>query len=88
MFHNPVDPKKFGIDDYFEVVKNPMDFSTIKKKLQHNVYKGPEGFVQDMQIVFSNCVLYNGVDNPVSKCAIELKDLFESSCRSNGIPLS
>jgi hypothetical protein len=38
MFQEPVDPKKFGISDYFEIVKNPMDLGTIKKKLTHNVY--------------------------------------------------
>lgn len=73
MFHDPVDPKKFMIDDYFDVVKNPMDFGTIKKKMQAHAYKSMEGFVQDMELVFSNCLLYNGLDNPVSKLAIELK---------------
>lgn len=29
-FHHPVDPKKYGINDYFDIVKKPMDFSTIK----------------------------------------------------------
>jgi hypothetical protein len=41
LFHEPVDPKKFGIEDYFEIVKHPMDFGTIKKKLTHNVYESP-----------------------------------------------
>ena len=30
IFHNPVDPDKLGIPDYFEIVKNPIDFGTIK----------------------------------------------------------
>ena len=32
-FHEPVDPSKFGIDDYFDVITEPMDFGTIRKKL-------------------------------------------------------
>lgn len=38
VFYEPVDPKKFNISDYFDIVKHPMDFGTIKKKLAHNVY--------------------------------------------------
>lgn len=38
LFHNPVDPDRLGIPDYFEVVKDPIDFGTIKQRLQHNVY--------------------------------------------------
>lgn len=30
IFHYPVDPVKLGIPDYFDVIKHPMDFSTIK----------------------------------------------------------
>lgn len=37
-FHEPVDPAKFGIEDYFEIILEPMDFGTIRKKLTHNVY--------------------------------------------------
>jgi hypothetical protein len=29
-FTTPVDPKKYGIDDYFDIVKKPMDFGTVK----------------------------------------------------------
>lgn len=29
-FHTPVDPKKYGINDYFDIVKKPMDFGTIR----------------------------------------------------------
>lgn len=30
IFHEPVDPKKLGIPKYFDIIKNPMDFGTIK----------------------------------------------------------
>ena len=30
LFYEPVNPTKFGIDDYFNIVKKPMDFGTIK----------------------------------------------------------
>lgn len=30
IFHTPVDPVKLGIPDYFDVVKRPMDFGTVK----------------------------------------------------------
>lgn len=30
IFHAPVDPVKLGIPDYFDVIKHPMDFGTIK----------------------------------------------------------
>ncbi len=30
VFHEEVDPEKLQISDYFDVVKNPMDFGTIR----------------------------------------------------------
>lgn len=30
IFHNPVDPDRLGIPDYFEIVKDPIDLGTIK----------------------------------------------------------
>ena len=30
IFHKPVDPMELGIPDYFDIIKNPMDFTTIK----------------------------------------------------------
>lgn len=41
VFHFAVDPVKQGISDYFDIVKKPMDFSLIKKKLLANVYANP-----------------------------------------------
>lgn len=75
-FHEPVDPAKFGIDDYFEIITEPMDFGTVKKKLTHNVYGNIAEFIRDMNLVFDNCVKYNGSENIVAKHAIEIKNIF------------
>jgi hypothetical protein len=61
IFHKPVDPVELGIPDYPDIIKNPMDFSTIKKKLNHAIYRNCREFCDDMNLVFDNCILYNGV---------------------------
>lgn len=75
-FTEPVDPAKYGIDDYFDVVTEPMDFGTIKKKLIYNIYANINEYIRDMNLVFDNCVLYNGAENMVAKHAVEIKNYF------------
>ena len=70
MFHEAVDPIRLQIYDYHDIVKEPMDFGTIKKKLTYNVYRDVSKWESDMNLVFSNCTLYNGYDNPYGKAAL------------------
>ena len=48
LFHTAVDPKLYGINDYFEIVKKPMDFGLIRNKLYTNVYSNYKEFIADM----------------------------------------
>ena len=57
LFHKPVDPVELGIPDYFQVIKNPMDFSTIKKKLSNNLYTNFKQFNEDIKLTFDNILL-------------------------------
>ena len=58
-FPIPVDPVALQIPDYFDVVKEPMDLSTIKEKLNNGDYKDPWEFVDDVWLMFNNAWLYN-----------------------------
>ena len=40
------------IPDYFDIIRNPMDFSTIKKKLNNCQYTNGREFCNDMEQVF------------------------------------
>ncbi|XP_078310623.1 uncharacterized protein LOC111136248 isoform X2 [Crassostrea virginica] len=56
-FLEPVDPE--DAPDYYSIIKNPMDFGTIKKKLESLSYSDYEDFHSDMLLVRDNCRLYN-----------------------------
>lgn len=67
-FRTPVDPHALGIPDYFEIIKNPMDMSTIKTKLDNGDYKDPWQFVDDVWLMFENAWTYNRKTSKVYKC--------------------
>jgi bromodomain adjacent to zinc finger domain protein 1A len=53
------------VPDYFEVIKNPMDFSKIKSKLNLGSYSSNEQVMRDIELVFSNCDLYNNGESEI-----------------------
>jgi len=63
IFNEPVDWKALQMLDYPDIIKAPMDFRTIKGKLESNQYSKSKYFFRDISLVFSNCRTYN-VNNP------------------------
>jgi len=57
IFLRPVDPVKDQCADYLTVIKSPMDFATIRKKISK--YNAKSDFLDDCELVFANCRQYN-----------------------------
>eukprot|EP00834_Sanchytrium_tribonematis_P000416 NODE_8_length_66115_cov_0.981823.p1 type:complete len:1761 gc:universal NODE_8_length_66115_cov_0.981823:12928-18210(+) len=73
LFLKPVDPVALNIPTYPEIVKNPMDFQTINDKIGNDEYEYLSEFVEDVELVFSNCWLFNPPGSYIHGAAIELK---------------
>ncbi|KAK7944349.1 hypothetical protein WMY93_000077 [Mugilogobius chulae] len=76
-FRMPVDPQLLCIPDYFDIVKNPMDLSTIKRKLDTGQYQDPWQYVDDVWLMFNNAWLYNRKTSRVYKYCSKLAEVFE-----------
>jgi hypothetical protein len=88
-FLEPVDPVALGIPLYFEVVKNPMDVSTVSDKLENGLYSSiPPGqaiglspisrmlngpFRKDVELIFDNAMLFNPPDDWIHQAASQVK---------------
>ncbi|XP_067863395.1 E3 ubiquitin-protein ligase TRIM33 isoform X2 [Heptranchias perlo] len=58
------EPVPSSVPDYYRIIKNPMDLSRVKMKLQkkHSQhYQTPENFVADIRLIFKNCEKFNEV---------------------------
>ena len=77
LFYKPVNPLELGLPTYFEVIKHPMDFSTIKKKLANFTYSNFKEFCKDMNLVFDNCYLFNGKDSDIGNMCTNVKNQYE-----------
>lgn len=77
-FSEPVDPVKLNIPEYTEVIKKPMDFSTVAKNITNVVYETPLNYAEDMRLVFKNAITFNQMkDNPVHIAARDMSAIFE-----------
>ncbi|XP_067945482.1 histone acetyltransferase p300-like [Watersipora subatra] len=74
----PVDPAALNIPDYFDIIKKPMDLSTIRNKLDDGIYKCPWDFVNDVWLMFENAWMYNKKSSKVHKVCTKLSEMFES----------
>ena len=85
--HEYVDPKRSGCignfflpvveifpnirDDYLNIIKQPMDLSTVENRLLTNGLLDAEDFIEKVLLVFQNAVTYNA-DHHDSEYAVKL----------------
>ncbi|KAF7845184.1 Bromodomain and PHD finger-containing protein 3 [Senna tora] len=57
IFAEPVDPKE--VEDYYEIIEEPMDFGTMRAKLHEGMYKSLDQFEHDVFLIFNNAMHFN-----------------------------
>lgn len=73
VFSEPVDPEE--LPDYFEIIQHPMDFGTVRKKLDVGAYASLEQFEKDVFLICSNAMEYNAPDTIYFRQARSINEL-------------
>ncbi|KAH8819579.1 hypothetical protein F5884DRAFT_658857 [Xylogone sp. PMI_703] len=70
------------LPDYFDVIKEPIAFSTIRGKILKKQYKSFKEFVRDMALISHNAQVYNRPSAPVYSDAIALREAFKAELKN------
>ncbi|XP_063816886.1 nucleosome-remodeling factor subunit BPTF isoform X2 [Pseudophryne corroboree] len=73
-FLEAVDPE--DAPDYYVVIKEPMDLSTMEERIRTRYYKKLTEFVADMTKIFDNCRYYNPSESTFCQSAEILETFF------------
>ncbi|XP_066214816.1 bromodomain-containing protein 1 isoform X2 [Saccopteryx leptura] len=72
IFAQPVSLKE--VPDYLDHIKQPMDFSTMRKRLEAQGYRSLPEFEEDFDLIVDNCMRYNAKDTVFYRAAVRLRD--------------
>ncbi|XP_044633456.1 bromodomain-containing protein 1 isoform X4 [Equus asinus] len=72
IFAQPVSLKE--VPDYLDHIKHPMDFATMRKRLEAQGYKNLTEFEEDFNLIVDNCMKYNAKDTVFYRAAVRLRD--------------
>ena len=78
-FLDPVDP---SIPDYYTIITQPMDLSTMKTKLDDHVYKNSQEWLNDINLIWKNALTYNQNGSPLYVIAKFLKEKCEKKYKT------
>ena len=63
VFSEPVERSEYP--EYFEQIKHPMDYATMKKKLEKGEYRSAQAMQKDFVLVMQNCLKFNAADSEI-----------------------
>ena len=81
-FNKPVDPVAIKAPDYFKVITQPMDLTTIREKLRLLQYENLYHVAEDVRLTFRNAMTYNPPGHFIYGAAQKLLEIFENICHS------
>ncbi|KAK1416505.1 hypothetical protein QVD17_32296 [Tagetes erecta] len=73
VFSEPVDPAE--LPDYHEIIEQPMDFGTVRSKLDKGLYLNLEELEADVYLICSNAMQYNSSDTVFFRQARSIQEL-------------
>ena len=76
-FYEPLNWEALGLVDYPDIIDQPMDLGTVKRKLEAGEYEKPDDFASDVRLICRNCYRYNPPGDDVVKKAQRLSEHFE-----------
>ncbi|KAL2341736.1 hypothetical protein Fmac_009676 [Flemingia macrophylla] len=79
-FMDPVDVEGLGLHDYYEIIEKPMDFSTVKRKMDAkdgSGYQNVREIYADVRLIFKNAMKYNDEKHDIHTMAKTLLEKFE-----------
>ncbi|KAK9473361.1 uncharacterized protein V1510DRAFT_402381 [Dipodascopsis tothii] len=78
-FAQPVN--KDEVSDYYQIIKEPMDLSTMEQRLESDAYSTMEEFLYDARLIFNNCRQYNNETTTYFKNANKLEKFMTQRLR-------
>ncbi|KAM9072415.1 bromodomain-containing protein 1 isoform X3 [Balaenoptera ricei] len=72
IFAQPVSLKE--VPDYLDHIKHPMDFATMRKRLEAQGYRTLGELEEDFDLIVDNCMKYNAKDTVFYRAAVRLRD--------------
>lgn len=76
-FAKPIDHIASGLPNYYKIIDDPQDFSSIEERLKKREYRSIREWKRDMNLVWQNCYTYYGPESYPSVLARYLQDKFE-----------
>ncbi|KAG1678596.1 hypothetical protein FOA52_012603 [Chlamydomonas sp. UWO 241] len=74
--------------NYYNVIKNPMFFSTVDSRLSKKKYRSPDEFYADVKLSFDNVKLYNPIGNQCRMMGDSGEAFFDSAWEQTGLTLT
>jgi len=62
------------VPDYRDLIKHPMDFATMRRKVDLQAYRTVDEVAADFQLMIGNCMTYNAKTTIFYRAAMKLKN--------------
>ena len=81
LFLNPVNPEDPGMKDYFKVIDDPQDLTSIESRLKSHEYRSVREWKRDISTIWSNCAAFYGSHSWSYTLALHMSKVFEKELK-------
>nr|XP_030710639.1 bromodomain adjacent to zinc finger domain protein 1A isoform X3 [Globicephala melas] len=79
---------KIQVPDYYDIIKKPIALNIIREKVNKCEYKLASEFIDDIELMFSNCFEYNPRNTSEAKAGTRLQAFFHIQAQKLGLTVT